>query len=50
MEIRIERAKQLKPKPDQNNLGFGKYYTDHMFEVDWDKDQGGWHEIGRAHV
>lgn len=44
MEIRIERAKTLKPKPDQNHLGFGKYYTDHMFEVDWDKDQGGWHD------
>ena len=35
MEIRIERAKTLKPKPDQNHLGFGKYYTDHMFEPQW---------------
>lgn len=44
LDIRIERAKTLKPKPDQNALGFGKYYTDHMFEIDWDKDQGGWHD------
>jgi len=43
MEIKIERAKVLKDKPDQNNLGFGKYFTDHMFVYDWDKDQG-WHD------
>ena len=30
MEIKIERAKTLKEKPDQNNLGFGTYFTDHM--------------------
>ena len=43
MEIKIERAKTLKQKPDQNNLGFGKYFTDHMFMIDWDQDQG-WHD------
>ena len=43
MEIKIERAKTLKDKPDQNHLGFGKYFTDHMFVMDWDKDQG-WHD------
>lgn len=43
MEIKIERAKTLKEKPDQNNLGFGKYFTDHMFMIDWDKDIG-WHD------
>jgi len=43
MEIKIERAKTLKEKPDQNNLGFGKYFTDHMFVIDWDKDTG-WHD------
>ena len=42
MEIKIERAKTLKPKPAADAaLGFGKYYTDHMFVLDWDKDQGG---------
>ncbi|KRN51340.1 branched-chain amino acid aminotransferase [Kandleria vitulina DSM 20405] len=44
MEIRFEKAKTLKEKPDQSALGFGKYYTDHMLIVDWDKDQGGWHD------
>lgn len=44
MEIKIERAKTLKPKPAADaELGFGKYYTDHMFVLDWDKDQG-WHD------
>lgn len=43
MEIKIERAKILKEKPDQNHLGFGKYFTDHMFMIDWDKDIG-WHD------
>ena len=44
MEIKIERAKTLKPKPAADAvLGFGKYYTDHMFVMDWDKDQG-WHD------
>lgn len=43
MEIKIERAKTLKEKPDQNHLGFGKYFTDHMFIIDWDEGQG-WHD------
>ena len=28
MEIKIEKAKTLKAKPDFSNLGFGKYFTD----------------------
>lgn len=44
MEIKIERAATLKPKPAADDaLGFGKYYTDHMFVMDWDKDLG-WHD------
>lgn len=43
MNIKIERAKTLKEKPDQTKLGFGKYFTDHMFIMDWDKDEG-WHD------
>ena len=43
MEIRFEERKQLKEKPDQKHLGFGKYMTDYMFIMDWDKDQG-WHD------
>lgn len=43
MEIKIERAKTLKEKPDQAHLGFGKYFTDHMFVYDWDSEKG-WHD------
>ena len=35
MEIRFEERKQLKEKPDQKHLGFGKYMTDYMFIMDW---------------
>lgn len=43
MEIKIERAKTLKEKPNQNNLGFGKYFTDHMLIVDYTEGKG-WHD------
>lgn len=36
MQIRIEQTKNPKRKPDQNNLGFGKFFTDHMFIMDYD--------------
>lgn len=32
-----------KNKPDQNALGFGKHFTDHMFLMKWDR-QNGWHD------
>lgn len=43
MEIKVTRATTLKEKPDQNNLGFGNYFTDHMFMMDWDEGIG-WHD------
>lgn len=43
MDIKFEKAKTLKEKPDQNKLGFGKYFTDYMFIMDWDKNIG-WHD------
>lgn len=43
MEIKITRSTNLKEKPDQNNLGFGKYFTDHMFLMDYDEGIG-WHD------
>lgn len=43
MEIRFEKCEKLKEKPDQKNLGFGKYMTDYMFMMDWTKD-GGWQD------
>jgi branched-chain amino acid aminotransferase len=42
-EIKIERSQSPKQKPiDQNKLGFGNYYTDHMFLMNYDRGQG-WH-------
>ena len=43
MEIKIERAKTLKEKPNQDNLGFGNYFTDHMFMMDYTEGTG-WHD------
>lgn len=43
MNIRIERTTQPKEKPDQKALGFGKYMSDHMFLMDYDREQG-WHD------
>ena len=44
MEIKIERTKNPKTKPtDESKLGFGNYYTDHMFIMNYDEGQG-WHD------
>ena len=43
MDIRFVERKDLKEKPDWNKLGFGKYFTDYMFEMDWDREHE-WHE------
>ena len=42
MDIKFVKRDTLKEKPDQSNLGFGKYMTDYMFVMDWDKGVG-WH-------
>ncbi len=43
MEILIEQTKTMKEKPDQENLSFGKTFTDHMFI--WDYEEGrGWYD------
>ena len=43
MKITVERTKNPKQKPDQSHLGFGKYFTDHMFLMNYDEGQG-WHD------
>ena len=43
LDIKFVKAQTLKEKPDMNNLGFGKYFTDYMFIMDWDEGKG-WHE------
>ena len=42
-DIRIELTKNPAPKPDPENLGFGKIFTDHMFVMDYDNAHG-WHD------
>lgn len=44
MEISITKTTAPKQKPlDQSKLGFGNYYTDHMFIMNYD-DGEGWHD------
>ena len=43
MEIRIEKAASLKAKPEASGLGFGQYFTDHMFVMDFTQKDG-WHD------
>ncbi|WP_274653365.1 branched-chain amino acid aminotransferase [Paenibacillus humicola] len=40
--IRVVNGK-AKAKPDPNALGFGSYFTDHMFMMDYSNEQG-WHD------
>lgn len=40
--IEFMRARQFKTKPDPSALGFGKYFTDHMFVMDYSEEKG-WH-------
>ncbi len=43
MQIRVQRNENPKTKPDENHLGFGVHYTDHMFVMPYDEGQG-WHD------
>lgn len=44
MNIRFEKAPYtLKVKPEDSKLGFGKYFTDYMFLMNYDPEQG-WHD------
>ncbi len=43
LDIKYVKAQKLKDKPDQNALGFGKYFTDYMFIMDYDEGKG-WHD------
>ena len=43
MEITKIRTKTPKQKPDYSKLGFGKYFTDHMFMCNYTEGQG-WHD------
>ncbi len=43
MEIKINKVAQGKEKPDQKNLHFGKYFTDHMFLLNYETGKG-WYD------
>ena len=43
LNIKYELTEQRKSKPDWDNLGFGRHFTDHMFIMDYDKGMG-WHD------
>ena len=43
MNIRIEKTKNPQTMPPENELGFGKVFTDHMLMVDWTENVG-WHD------
>lgn len=42
MRISLVRTTTPKTKPDENSLGFGRFFTDHMFIMDY-KEGTGWH-------
>jgi len=42
MEITITKADKLKTHPEDSALGFGTFFTDHMFNMDYNPEQG-WH-------
>ncbi|MBE6935402.1 MAG: branched-chain amino acid aminotransferase [Ruminococcaceae bacterium] len=43
MNISVTLTQNPKARPDESKLGFGKYYTDHMFMMNYDIGQG-WHD------
>jgi branched-chain amino acid aminotransferase len=42
MKITITKSKNLKEHPSDDRLAFGTVFTDHMFNMDYNPDQG-WH-------
>ena len=45
MDLQIERVaeNEARPKPDQNALGFGRHFTDHMLVMHYTEGKG-WHD------
>lgn len=43
MQVTISKTAQPKTKPDENKLGFGTIFTDHMFNMDYTVEKG-WHD------
>jgi len=45
LDVTVEKVpeEQCKAKPAQDGLGFGKIFTDHMFLMKWNRQEG-WHD------
>lgn len=43
MDITVTRTTTQRTRPADADLGFGKYFSDHMFAMDWTPDKG-WHD------
>ncbi len=43
MEIKITKTTAPKTKPDSSTLGFGKFFTDHMFVMQYSREKG-WYD------
>ena len=43
MNISITKTTAPKVKPEASTLGFGKFFTDHMFMMDFSREEG-WHD------
>lgn len=44
MSIPVTRTTVKRPRPDPKDLGFGRFFSDHMFVQDYDAERGGWQE------
>jgi len=42
MRLTVKKVDQLKTKPEDSKLGFGSIFTDHMFNMDYNPEEG-WH-------
>ncbi|XP_042898071.1 branched-chain-amino-acid aminotransferase, cytosolic isoform X2 [Parasteatoda tepidariorum] len=40
LQINYVDEKKKSPKPDENNLLFGKVFSDHMLEIEWSEENG----------
>lgn len=43
-KIQFQQREQLKEKPDQSSLTFGKVFTDYMLSFEYSIDKG-WHDL-----
>lgn len=43
LEIPVQKSQHLKAKPKSDTLGFGQYFTDHLFEASYSAERG-WHD------